>query len=579
MNRLLISIGVSALLGGYAGQLLAADTGDAPASYGEATHEILENGPWLGDDPADDNAPVGDDSAEADDNDGFDDEGGVFAFAQLVQNGKSYLTNVFASNPGSTDATLVAWIDFDGSGVFDADEGVVLTVPAGADNEKFRARWPDLTGIASDYLGVSYARYRISTAALTVNDAQGSAPDGEVEDYKIEILRDSDGDERPDSIDPDNDNDGIPDTVEGTTGDTDGDGTNDYLDVDSDADTVPDFVEAGANPNEPVDTDGDGTPDYLDQDSNNDGINDSEPMDSDADQDGIMDDLEGSTSGEDSDGDGIANQNDIDSDNDTIPDVVERGPDASMPVDTDGDGIPDFLDLDSDNDGITDIREANTGELNVNLIDTDNNGQVDSGQVIGSNGYVDVAETSPDSGVPIFAVADSDDDGNRDYIELDSDNDGVFDLTETLGTDTDSNGLVDSTTDDNQDGVIDGSITTNNTTELPDTDGDFVPDFQDGDANGSDPLPPENGGDTGGDTGGDDPDNGDDPDDGGDPAEDDPLSNGPIQTGLSGGGGCSAYNVRQLELSRGVDPLMPLMLVLAAVVLLVQRRQRGSTSS
>lgn len=566
MYKSLVFIGVTLSLHGYTGQLMAADTGDAPLVYGEASHTVVPGSPWLGNDPADDNAPVGDETAEADDQDGFDDEGGVFAFAQLVQNGKSYLTNVFATNLTANDATLVAWIDFDGSGSFDADEGVVITVPAGTENGKFRARWPDLTGISSDYFGVGYARYRISTDPLTVNDAQGAASDGEVEDYRLEILEDSDGDERPNSEDLDNDNDGILDEIEGTTEDTDGDGDLNYLDVDSDNDGIFDFIEAGQNPDVPADTDGDGTPDYLDLDSNNDDIPDSEPRPSDADQDGIMDDLEGEG---DLDGDGIANVNDLDSDNDTIPDAIELGDNPEATVDTDGDGIPDFLDLDSDNDGITDIREANTGELNVNLIDTDNDGQVDNEQITGTNGLVDVAETAPDSGVPIFAVGSSDSDGVRDFRDLDSDADGVFDITETLGTDVDSNGIVDSTIDEDQDGIVDGTNTVlNNNGTMPDTNGNFVPDFQDAEANGSDPVTPTEPEPT--DPEGEGGDGGENPEQ---TPEDGPAStDGQIQTGLSGGAGCSIYAAKPGVSAAGIDPSLPALLTLSGIALMLRRR-------
>ena len=89
-----------------------------------------------------------------------------------------------------------------------------------------------------------------------------------------------------DSIDLDDDNDGIYDTYEGDdTVDTDGDGTPDYLDTDSDGDGCSDAIEAGytdANEDGEVDgigysadgsvlgSDGYGIP----QDANNNGIAD-----------------------------------------------------------------------------------------------------------------------------------------------------------------------------------------------------------------------------------------------------------------------------------------------------------------
>jgi uncharacterized repeat protein (TIGR01451 family) len=84
-------------------------------------------------------------------------------------------------------------------------------------------------------------------------------------------LLNSDGSGNPDFIDIDSDNDGIPDCVEGiSTGsyifasgsDTDGDG------IDNNFDTIIGFGGKGITPN---DQDADGTPDYRDTDTDNDG--------------------------------------------------------------------------------------------------------------------------------------------------------------------------------------------------------------------------------------------------------------------------------------------------------------------
>ncbi|NJN35449.1 MAG: hypothetical protein HC817_15510 [Saprospiraceae bacterium] len=97
-------------------------------------------------------------------------------------------------------------------------------------------------------------------------------------------VSDTDGDNVPDALDVDDDNDGIYDVAEGST-DTDADGISNCFDLDSDGDGVPDNIEAqttsgyaapsgtiaanGAYTNyptslTPIDTDGDSTPDYLD---------------------------------------------------------------------------------------------------------------------------------------------------------------------------------------------------------------------------------------------------------------------------------------------------------------------------
>jgi hypothetical protein len=79
----------------------------------------------------------------------------------------------------------------------------------------------------------------------------------------------NDHDTQGDICDPDDDNDTIPDSVEGAS-DPDNDGIPNWFDTDSDGDAINDREEVGSNPNNPLDSDGDGTPDYVDMDSDND---------------------------------------------------------------------------------------------------------------------------------------------------------------------------------------------------------------------------------------------------------------------------------------------------------------------
>jgi len=232
----------------------------------------------------------------------------------------------------------------------------------------------------------------------TVTDARGNAvTDGTVSELTI-------------LIDLDDDNDGIPDTPEGTR-DTDGDGQPDFQDLDSDNDGIADIVEVqgeDANhdfridnfvdlnnnglsdelevlPFELVDTDGDLVPDFLDLDSDNDGLSDLlESGGVDQNHDGRIDefaDADGDgaddarqivgPAGRDSDNDGIPNRLDLDSDNDGLTDAAESGAITDIndgitdPLrDTDGDGIPDSVDVDLtggadvDGDGIDDEFDA-----------------------------------------------------------------------------------------------------------------------------------------------------------------------------------------------------------------------------
>lgn len=122
---------------------------------------------------------------------------------------------------------------------------------------------------------------------------------------------------------------------------------------------------------------------------------------------------------------------DLDSDNDGIPDVNEPG-------DTDLDGIPDRFDLDSDNDGIYDLIEAGHGAPDLN-----SDGLIDGPpSAFGGNGLYNALETSVDSGVLNYVIADSDGDGIIDSRELDSDNDGCNDIIEAGYEDPNGNGIL-----------------------------------------------------------------------------------------------------------------------------------------
>lgn len=157
----------------------------------------------------------------------------------------------------------------------------------------------------------------------------------------------------------------------------------------------------------------------------------------------------------DSDNDGVEDALDLDSDNDGIPDFQEStAQDVSLTnldtnqdglddifntiipnQDTDNDGIHNYLDLDSDNDGIYDIVEAGNENLDVN-----NDGIIDNANptTVGTNGLFDALETTPDSGILINPIPNSDATSiiveNQDlffnFADLDADGDDCFDVIE-----------------------------------------------------------------------------------------------------------------------------------------------------
>jgi opacity protein-like surface antigen len=218
----------------------------------------------------------------------------------------------------------------------------------------------------------------------------------------------------------------VPDVLDGAPGspglssDPDGDGVPATTDLDDDNDGVPDSVEAPGGID--VDSDGDGLVDRLDADSDNDGIPDTIDGSGDAaldgDGDGVLDDLT------DSNGDGLA-------------DIIAV---SMLPVDTDADGIPDYLDLDSDQDGISDLSESADDPASL---DADDDGRLDTSVDADRDGLMDVTDPQVSDGGAgsAYVLADKDGDGRANYRDLDSDGDNMDDALEN--GDFDNNGVPD----------------------------------------------------------------------------------------------------------------------------------------
>ncbi|MBN1962745.1 MAG: hypothetical protein JW841_17580 [Deltaproteobacteria bacterium] len=197
--------------------------------------------------------------------------------------------------------------------------------------------------------------------------------------------RHTDSDGSIDARDRDSDGDSIFDQLEGVAC---------YIDTDCDDDYISDEVEYGQWAIA-IDTDGDLTTDMLDTDSDN---------------DGILDRCEGFV---------LASYCDDTAAHDasTLLTDVQAGPSCNPAIlqacDYDNDGTPDFRDDDSDNDGIIDNIEARSKPTD--------------------------ASTVNNQGV------DHDIDGTPDYRDIDSDADGVNDVDEDVNYDGFVNCQVDGT--------------------------------------------------------------------------------------------------------------------------------------
>ena len=249
---------------------------------------------------------------------------------------------------------------------------------------------------------------------------------------------DTDGDGIGDNADPDADNDGILDisdncivTINIDQADLDGDGIGDVCDPDADGDGYTSFNEASCGTSDfdaiaiPLDTDGDYLADCVDDDDDNDGyydIDDAFPLDG--------------TEWFDTDSDGTGNNADNDDDNDGWLDTVEINCETdpldilSVPIDTDGDGEPNCIDIDDDNDTYLDTQDAFPLDV-TEWIDTDSDGTGDNGDTDDDNDqYLDIDEISCESD-PLNAASlplDYDKDLSPDCVDENDDNDYCLDI-------------------------------------------------------------------------------------------------------------------------------------------------------
>lgn len=162
------------------------DFGDAPASYDPnslmpAVHERSEairlgatwDREWLkrgtsGTDDVDDGTPF------------------VNFFSPTANN---YLAHTYVTNNSGAEVTLIAWLDYNGNGVFDASEAITpITIPNGTNNGLYFLYWPAApTPLTNGQFTYMRVRVTSASAGMTAAHATGYFTNGEVEDYRIPV--------------------------------------------------------------------------------------------------------------------------------------------------------------------------------------------------------------------------------------------------------------------------------------------------------------------------------------------------------------------------------------------------------
>ncbi len=119
---------------------------------------------------------------------GSDDTDDGLAYTPIMApGGGGYVVQVSAYNNSGANATMIAWLDYNGNGVFDAAEAITpITVPTSASSQNFWLYWPVTTNTFSNG-DFTYLRIRITagSAGMTTSHPTGYFTNGEVEDYRI----------------------------------------------------------------------------------------------------------------------------------------------------------------------------------------------------------------------------------------------------------------------------------------------------------------------------------------------------------------------------------------------------------
>ena len=122
-------------------------------------------------------------AADGDNTAGVDDEDGV-EFRSPSGTGQSIFADVTVTNPTASSVTVCGWLDIPSGGtvdgVFDSSDGQCQSAATGTNVVTFQ--W---SGLPRDQAYTTYARFRVSSTALSTSDATGIFTDGEVEDYQV----------------------------------------------------------------------------------------------------------------------------------------------------------------------------------------------------------------------------------------------------------------------------------------------------------------------------------------------------------------------------------------------------------
>ncbi|MEE1964596.1 LamG-like jellyroll fold domain-containing protein, partial [Allomuricauda taeanensis] len=197
---------------------ISMDFGDAPESYGIASHFVNEyNGSTNTSSlmigfkiDIEDNVPdfATNQDATGDDKEGVNDEDGVSGPIIVSYKNPEYSLQVLVTNDTGVNANLYGWIDLNGNGIFDDTEVSRLDIPTNelpGTSKIYELKWSLPFDMAN---GSSFLRLRLTTDELLDTDSSSAdtrasqiAGDGEIEDYQVQLIACGVGNEAPDLSD------------------------------------------------------------------------------------------------------------------------------------------------------------------------------------------------------------------------------------------------------------------------------------------------------------------------------------------------------------------------------------------
>ena len=126
-------------------------------------------------------------STQGDDQDKLDDEDGIVTLNAIDIEDSSYSTNVKVTNNTSNQTFVTAWIDFNNNGIFEANEANDAVIPISANSVETKTlTWSSFMPMVTTANRI--LRVRLSSTAISRDEASVNRDDGEIEDYSISVT-------------------------------------------------------------------------------------------------------------------------------------------------------------------------------------------------------------------------------------------------------------------------------------------------------------------------------------------------------------------------------------------------------